>query len=170
MNADTMLQDIAATIYELPLSAVRERQDYPTLSCPLDIAILLIDCDTEIAVNGILGFLENRTGAHLEATIRALLAIGASRDAARLAAIQEIMRKHEVTWEKLRADFEGTREFQISSFSKLHGQESFATAVCEADPVSIFQGPKEEDVYQLLCDYLDARLDHLNAEIKTRRA
>lgn len=170
MNADTVLQDLATAIYELPLSAVRERPDYPALSSPLDIAILLIDCDTELAMNGILGFLENRTGAHLEATVGALLSIGAARAAAKLTAIQEIMRQYEVTWEKLRGDFAGTREFQISSFSTLHEQESFATAVSEADPVPIFQRQKEEDVYQLLCDYLDARLDELNAEIAKGRA
>lgn len=170
MNADTILQDIASKIYELPLSAVRERRGYPSLGSPLDIAILLIDCDTEIAMNGILGFLENSSGAHLDATIHALSAIGASREAAKLAAIQTIMREHGVTWVDLRGDFEGVLEFRISSFSELHGREVFAKAVCEADEVSIFQGPKEEDVYRLLCDYLDERLPQFNAEIKSRTA
>jgi hypothetical protein len=166
MNADTIIQEIGCRLYEPPLSAVRVRDDFPSLASPLDIAILLIDCDTEIAMNGLLGFLENLTGAHLDATVRALALIGAERTARQFADIQEIMRRHCVSWDGLRSDFKGSKEFEISSFSALHGREAFTREVSEISAVSLFQSGSVEDVYRLLCDYLDANLDQLNAEIQ----
>jgi hypothetical protein len=44
---------------------VRDEADYPDLDNPLHFAMLAIACDTEIAMNGMLGFLENMTGRHV---------------------------------------------------------------------------------------------------------
>ena len=122
MNAEEIIQDLAIKIYEKPLSQVREECNFPNLDSPLHLAMLLLDCDTEISMNGMLGFLENLTGRHLAPTIEALERIGAPKSAELLRAVQSCMKKHGVTWAKLRGDFEGTVEYQITSFRQLHGE------------------------------------------------
>lgn len=167
MTADVTLQELATRIYESPLSAIRRRSDFPDLRSPLDIAVLLIDCDTEIAMNGILGFLENSTGQHLESTASALTLIGAPQAAARLTAVRDLMRRHGVTWQNLREDFEKMSEYQVTSFRELHGRQEFARDVCEAAGTStLFESSLSEDVYGRLCDYLDSRIGFLASEIE----
>jgi len=170
MSADLLLQDLAVRIYEPPLSGVRDRDDYPDLRSPLDVAVLLIDCDTELAMNSVLGFLENSTGMHLDATIDALIAIGASLAAARLTAVRDVMRRHGVTWRMLRQDFERVSEFQITTFSDMHGRDAFAREVCEvAGAATLFESSPDEDVYRILCDYLDQRFELLTSEIERKK-
>jgi hypothetical protein len=173
MNADDLIQELAVQIYQAPLSSVRFENDYPDLGNPLHLAVLLIDCDTEIEVNGMLGFLENMTGRYLPKTIEALTIIDARTTAAILQSVQACMAKYGVSWERLRADFEGASEFQVTSFREMHGEEldSFVTEVGElAQGFSIFN-PRysAEDAYGALCRHLDARLGELRQEIDKRR-
>jgi hypothetical protein len=170
MTADATLQELATRIYESPLSAIRRRSDFPNLDSPLDIAVLLIDCDTEIAMNDILGFLENSTGEHLESTASALTLIGAPQAAARFTAVRDIMRRHGVTWQNLRDDFKTASEYQVTSFRELHGREEFIKEVCAAAGTSaLFESSPSEDVYSKLCDYLDSRIGVLASEIEKAR-
>jgi hypothetical protein len=174
MNADALLQELAVEIYQPLLSDLRDEADYPNLSNPLHVAVLLIDCDTEISMNGMLGFLENSTGRYLPETTEALKVIGAQKAAAVFQAIQACMVKHGVSWERLRSNFEGTTEFQVTSFRKLHGErlDSFATEVVGlVGHFSLFNTHySPEDAYGALCEYLDGRLDELRQEIDKRRA
>jgi len=173
VNADSLVQELAVRVYQQPLLGVRSETDYPSLSNPLHLAVLLIDCDTEIEMNGMLGFLENMTGRHLPETIEALHLIGAPKCAALFCSIQACMTKFGVSWQRLRADFEGTTEFEITSFRKMHGDrlDSFATEVGElASGFSLFSARSSpEDAYSALCTYLDSRLDELRQEINNRR-
>jgi hypothetical protein len=170
MNADMLIQELAVQVFQPPLSNVRSETDYPDLRNPLHLTVLLIDCDTEIEMNGILGFLENMTGRHLPATTEALRLIGVPKCAAIFYSIQACMTKHGVTWERLREDFGGTTEFQITSFRKMHGDqlEPFAAEVAElAQRFSLFDTRSSpEDAYSALCRYLDGRLDELRHEIE----
>ena len=62
MTADEIIQELGGKIYARPLSLVRDEPSYPDLANPLHLIILLVDCDTEVMMNGMLGFLENMTG------------------------------------------------------------------------------------------------------------
>jgi hypothetical protein len=170
MNADSLVQDLSVRIYEAPLSSVRKETDYPSLDNPLHLTVLFVDCNTEIEINGVLGFLENSTGRYLPELIEALDMIGAPKCAATFRSIQTCMTKHGVSWEQLRGDFDDTEEFQIASFRDLHGKQLdlFTTEVNKIAEgcISLFDSPDSpEDVYRALCDYLDDRLAELQQEI-----
>jgi hypothetical protein len=173
MNADSFIQELAVQIYEEPLSGIRSETDYPNLSNPLHLAVLLIDCDTEIEINGMLGFLENMTGPYLPETTEALRLIGATKCASLFSSIQACMRKHGVSWEQLRSDFDGVTEFQITSFRELHG-DRLSPFVKEVDELthsfSLFNANYSlEDAYSSLREYLDSRLNEFRQEIDKRR-
>lgn len=173
MTADAMIQDLADHIYQGPLSEVRHERDYPNLDNPLHLVILLIDCDTEIAMNGVLGFQENLTGQHLAKTTEALARVGAPKAAAIFAFIQAIMQKHGVTWQSLRGDFEGVEVFQISSFKELHGQgiDRFTDEVDTlTSGFSLVNTDSSENVYGALCAYLEDKTQQLSAEVEKRKA
>ena len=173
MTADSLVQELALQIYEPPLSGVRTETDYPNLKNPLHLIVLLIDCNTEIEINGILGFLENMTGRYLPEINEALQLIGAAKCAAIISSIQTCMAKYGVSWEGLRGDFDDTAEFQITSFSKMHGDQlsPFTTEIDElTHQFSLFDTHySPEDAYRALCSYLDGRLDELRQEIDMRR-
>ncbi|RPI74662.1 MAG: DUF4375 domain-containing protein [Desulfobacteraceae bacterium] len=173
MTADEIIQDLSIKIYSGPLSVVRHEPDYPDLENPLHLIVLLIDCDTEVQMQGMIGFLENNTGAHLGATIHALRLFGALKVSESLEKVQQCMRRHDVTWERLRGDFEGMTEFQITSFHELHGEtlDAFAQEVCDiAGGFELFNHESGEPVYDLLCAHLDLRIIRLREEIQKREA
>jgi len=66
MIGQDILNDIGLKSYEKPLSSIRVDPCWPSLGNPLHLAVLLVDFDTEVNMNGLLGFLENPTGAYLE--------------------------------------------------------------------------------------------------------
>lgn len=173
MTTDETIQYLGTKIYSGPLSAVRDEPDYPDLENPLHLIVLLIDCDTEVLMQGMIGFLENSTGAHLGATIQALRLISAHKVAESLEKVQQCMRRHDVTWERLRGDFEGMTEFQITSFHELHGEtlDAFVQEVCDtARGFELFNHESGEPVYDLLCTHLDPRIGRLREVIQKREA
>jgi hypothetical protein len=139
----------------------------------LHLAVLLIDCDTEIDMNGMLGFIENSTGQHLDRTAEALTLIGAPKSASLFQSVRSCMDQHGVTWQRLRNDFAGTAEYEISSFRELHGENLNGFAK-ELDALvghfSLFNTLySPEDSYAALCSYLDGRAQELQSEIERRR-
>jgi hypothetical protein len=173
MTADQLVWKLAVKVYEDPLVKVRSEPDYPNLGNPLHLVTLLIDADTEITMNSILGFLENMTGDHLSSTIEALDVIGAPKCAAVFRAVEECMKRHSVTWNRLRGDLADSEEFQVSSFRKPHqGLELFAKEVCELvrgfELFNTLYCP--EDAFGAICGYLESRLPQLNDEIERRVA
>lgn len=173
MNADAIIQKLAVEIYRSPLSKTRSEIDYPNLANPLHLAILLIDFDGEIEMNGILGFLENSTGRYLKQTIEALNLIGAPKSAALLDSVQSCLTKFGVTWESLRSDSAGIVEYQITSFRETHGESSdeWSEEVLRlSGNFCLFNAHYAlEDSYGSFCQYLDCMLDDLQTEIEKRK-
>jgi hypothetical protein len=167
MTADEAIQEVGGRMYDPPLVGIRYQEDYPDLQNPLHVIFLLTDCNIEIQMNGLLGFLENSTGEHLQATIDALSMIGAHQAAEDLRRISDCVSRHGVTWAGLRADFEGSKEFEITTFAKTHGDTlgPFTEELRSMAPdFDIFPHPSGEPVYDLLCAYIEPQLDRL-AEI-----
>ena len=139
-----------------------------------DLKVLLIDCDTEINMNGMLGFLENSSGQHLGKTVEALELIGSHKSAEVLRSVQECMGSHHVTWERLREDFEGHEAFEVTSFSELHGNalRDFADEIgnrfSEFDLFNTLYSL--EDAYSLLVKHLELISWKLNDEVSKRSA
>ena len=154
--------------YEERYCAIRRQPSWPSLANPLHVALLLTDFDTELSMDGILGFLENSTGAYLAQTIDAFRLIGAERTAATLIQIREAMRKHGVSHQALRSDFHGISEFQITSFSELHaGRDDFAAAVGQLADALYLYDRSGESPFSLLETYLEEHSDEMLAQLES---
>jgi hypothetical protein len=86
-TASEVLQALGGQLYRPPLSDLRDR--LPELPAALRVPWLIIDFDTELLMNGILGFVGNRPHA-LDGTIEALHAIGAQATATTLKGIRAL--------------------------------------------------------------------------------
>ena len=133
MSGEELLSYLGIRIYKKPLSNIRQQSNWPNLNSPLHVAVLLIDFDTEVCMNGILGFLENSTGAYFNQTIDACNLIGAKTTAQTMQQIHDTMAKHKISHHRLREPHKNTTEYQITSFAELHGSQlkTFANEVCE---------------------------------------
>jgi len=167
MSTDEILDSLAVQIYKPPLSKLRE--DLRSVPAVFRIPVLIIDFDTEVCMNSILGFLENSTGFYLADTIAAMEAIGARGTAATLRTIQQVMAEHRVTHERLRGDLARMQEWQISTFAECHGEELSQMADLvgrESKKLYIYDRMHDregEDVFVLLSAYIEQRRDELVA-------
>ena len=165
MTGEELLKRIGNP-YEEPILAVRDHPSWPNLSNPLHVALLLIDFDTELCMNGILGFLENSTGAYLDQTVDAFRLVGAEQTATTLSQIRDAMQRHSVSHQQLRSDFQGSSEFQITSFSQLHlGREDFAGAVGELANSLYVYDQSRESPFSLLEAYLEKQSAEMLAQL-----
>jgi hypothetical protein len=157
--------------YEKKYHRVRELSDWPNLQNPLHVTLLLCDFHTELCMNGILGFLENSTGAYLDETIEVCRLIGAGQTANTLIQIREAMHEHSVSHHRLREDFANTTEFEISSFSDTHpGREEFAEAVCGLARTLYLYDDRGEPFDSHLEDYLERHSDEMLDQLESIEA
>src|SRR5688572_21466314 len=89
------LDDLSVRLYEEPLQARWE--DRRRLPEVLRTVLLVIDFDTELHMNGLLGLIENSVGEFLPEMIAALDLVGAPATAAALRNAQDIMARHQIT-------------------------------------------------------------------------
>jgi hypothetical protein len=164
MSVAEILESLFVGVYEYPLAQLRD--DLKSIPAVLRIPILVIDLDTEVTINGMLGFLENSTGLYLVDTIEALEMIGAHKAADSLRAIQQIMSEHGVTVERLRGDLDKAELFEITNFLELHGEDLVPMAEqieCEARRLNVYD--PAEPAYDLLRAYLEGRRNELIAAL-----
>ncbi|OBY76423.1 hypothetical protein BBG47_27190 [Paenibacillus sp. KS1] len=70
MSGEEIVEHIATKIYDSDFSSIRENRGI--LPEVLKDIILLIDFDTEMNMNGIIGFIENGSGHYFNETLEAL--------------------------------------------------------------------------------------------------
>jgi hypothetical protein len=161
-----VISELSVLIYQKPLVHLREHiNSVPEV---FRVLMLIIDFDTEITMNGILCFLENYTGRYLNETIDAFLLIGATETANTLSVIRSIMKKYDITWEKLRGDFADSQEYEITSFRKLHEENAqrMAKEVLVIDNSLYIYHQNAEPVFDLLEKYIDRNRERLLQFIK----
>lgn len=113
------LDDLSVRIYEEPLQSCWEnRRQLPEV---LRTVLLLIDLDTELHMNGLLGLVENSVGEFLPEMIAALGNVGATKTAAALSSARDIMAKHGITHAMLRGNFADRQIYEVTNFRELHG-------------------------------------------------
>ncbi len=167
MSGQDILNDIGLKAYEKPLSTIRDLPTWPSLSEPLHVAILLIDFDTEVNMNGLLGFLENSTGAYLEQTIEACRMLGARQTADTLERVREVMGRHAVSHQRLREPHRHTTEYQITSFTELHGSslDDFADEVSRLEDLLYIHDRSQESPFPLLEAYAEQHATKIQSEL-----
>jgi hypothetical protein len=161
-----LIEALSIRIYEPPLSTARDRLH--EIAEALRVPILILDFDTELNMNGMLGFLENSTGLYFAETIEAFDKIGASETVSILREIEKTLEKHGVTPTKLRADFAGTQEYQITTFRDLHVDLGTLPNEVEEDAERLYVYGKvgaSEPVWSLLEVFVEENRPALFAEI-----
>ena len=164
-----IVDELSIRFYKSPLSKLRDR--LPDLPAAIRIPMLVIDFNTEVEMQGILGFLENSTGMFLNDTIDAFVEIGAMQTAKILAHIRTIMASYGVTPADLRADFDETTEIEVTSFEKLHGEDrsSMASEVDSAADALYLNRKGDEDVWGLLDTFVAKNKSELIDVIRDAR-
>lgn len=119
-SPSAFLDDLSVRIYENPLQACWE--DRRSLPEVLRTVLLLVDFDTELHMNGLLGLIENSVGEFLPEMIAALDSVGAKRTAAALRDAQGIMARHGITHAMLRGNFADRQVYEVTNFRELHGE------------------------------------------------
>jgi hypothetical protein len=168
VNVQDLIEDLMVKAYEEPLSNIRNLSRWPMLSDPLHLVILLIDFDTEVCMNGLLGFLENSTGAFLDETIQAFQHIGAQPTADILNRTREAMHRHGVSHHSLRAPLAQAQEFQITSFAQLHGPalRDFSAEVNQLSRALYLHDRSAQSPWPRIEEYLEPHLDRLQSELE----
>lgn len=164
-TAFELLEWFSIAIYEPPLSNLRDQMR--SLPSALSIPMLIIDFDTELIMQGILGFLENSTGLYLAETIEALDAVGAHGDASTLRSISAIMAEHGITVEQLRANVNRLELYEVTTFRKTHGEDLVPMTdriTREAERLSLYTGAQQ--VRDLLEPFVERHRDDLLAAIR----
>ncbi|MHA7966705.1 DMP19 family protein [Paenibacillus sp. CAU 1782] len=122
MSGEDIVGHIAINIYGKEYAHLRKSLDQVPIVFR-DI-VLLINLDTELSMNGILGFLENPSGAYFDQTIDALERILADKDFNIMKSIKNLLNSNGINVSSLRTNVNNLEEFQVSSFSRTHGRES----------------------------------------------
>jgi len=114
------IDQLAIHLYEEPLASLwADRRSLPET---VRTVALVIDYDTEVAINGINGLLENSIGEYLPEIIDALLAIGAERTASALRKSLQAIEAVGSSRKDLRDSVNAMGAWSISTFERTHGQ------------------------------------------------
>jgi hypothetical protein len=129
-----LVSELATRIYEPPLSHLRESGRIADVSNVVCAAMLVVDFETEVAMNGIVDFIGNSTGRYGGETALALEMIGCPNAAAALREILAVAAAAGMTHEAIQAERSALQPFAITSFSTLHGSK-WDAATGEIDTV-----------------------------------
>lgn len=125
---------------------------------------LVIDFDTEVSMNGILGFLENSSGQWLPETIEAFDVISANETAGILRRVHEAMNRHGISPSTLRAEVNAGQQYGVVSFRELHGakSEEMSREVLQiARELYVDNPAAQEEPWSLLYEYVGPRRQQL---------
>ncbi|MHA6533312.1 DMP19 family protein [Paenibacillus sp. BAC0078] len=157
LTAEEIVDSICSNIYEPDNVAAREA----VLESPgfLRDILLLIDLDTELTMNGILGFLENSSGRYLAETIEALKHIGAAEDARILEHIKQQLEANRPQRQKTPTLHE------ISSFQDRYilNAEVLDGILREAD--GLYLNTPDRNIFDNLIHYLSQNRHLLDEEL-----
>lgn len=161
-----LVEALSIRIYEPPLFTALDRRS--EIAEALRVPILVLEFDTEVSMNGMLGFLENSAGLYFAETIEAFGKIGATATVSVLYSIKNTLDRHGVTPSSLRADFTATQEFQITTFRELHGDMGTMPQEVQEDAqrLYLYAGPNtSEPVWALLEEFVERNRDQILDEI-----
>jgi len=146
-----LIEHVAGVMYTEEARAIRNSiEELPEM---LRIIIWIIDFDTELTMNGILGFLENSSGRYLSETVAALQLIGATKDAALLKEIEKQVEKINVET-KIELN-----PYQVTSFEDRHSINEEALKKIEELADRLYLNSDDRNVFGYLVTYLS---DHWN--------
>lgn len=141
-TAEDIVNEVCRNLYEAQgQEAMEHLHELPEL---LQDIILLIELDTELSINGIIGFLENRTGRYLDETIDCLRRIGALEDYEALSAIKGQLQKIGIDTEGMRSSVNALQQNAITNAASLH-EHDLCDIVETAEQLYLYQ---DRDLFQ----------------------
>jgi hypothetical protein len=164
--ANEMLDYISERIYLEGTHRLRDEEVFNNLPRLLKDIFLLIDFDTELNMNGILGYLENSTGKYIDETIEVLLRIGALKDGNALRSIMKILSDYRLSTGDLHNNLLNTMEYQIISFIQTHrinDIDFYDRIQQEADNLYLYN--QDTNIFDILISYIESNKQHLIDEI-----
>jgi hypothetical protein len=120
---EDLLTQLSIKVYEPPLSELRDSGAIADLSRPISVVMLIIDFETEVAMNGIADFIGNSTGRHAAETVLALERVGCADEAALLERILAVASRAGMTHESMQADRADLASSTVASFNRVHGSK-----------------------------------------------
>ncbi|WP_379159147.1 DUF4375 domain-containing protein [Paenibacillus sp. sgz5001063] len=158
LSAEEIVDSVCSNIYEPEYAATREA----VLKSPgfLREIMLLIDLDTELTMNGILGFLENSSGQYLLETIQALQHIGAAEDAEIL---EQIKQQLDTTPAQRKAS---PSLYEISSFQDRYTLNAEVLDGILHKAEGLYLNTPDRNIFDNLVGYLSANRHLLDEELK----
>lgn len=167
-TGEEIINHLATRIYAEDMMPRHDKKVFQQFPIALQTIILIIDFDTEVAINSILGFLENSTGLYLYETIDAFDRIEANKTATILRDIVSVMSKYKTSVEDLRVNVNNQTLYSISSFSQTHGEQASKMAD-EIDLVTfnLYKEETVEKVFSLLANYIEHWKDNLIQHFRT---
>jgi len=157
LSGEDIVERIASHMYEDEFLSLRENLEL--IPEVLKDIILIIDFDTELTMNGIVGFLENSSGFYL--TLDAFKRIQLFQDLEVLNRIKSILLENGVMLETLREHVNNLTEYQVASFLEIHGKELssvFQSIENEADQLYLY---RNDDIFKQLFFYVEANKEKL---------
>ncbi|MFB6362676.1 DUF4375 domain-containing protein [Paenibacillus elgii] len=156
-SADEIIDHVASNMYSRENIQLKDEEVFFKLPALLRDIVLLVDFDTELNMNGILGFLENSTGKYLNETIEVLERIGAVHDANALIDIKRILGNYNLSTGQLHRDLQDLEPYEINHFEQAHtiaDDEFFAKIQHAAEKLTI--DSQEENIFDHLIAYTEA--------------
>ncbi|ADG69745.1 hypothetical protein Plim_3934 [Planctopirus limnophila DSM 3776] len=166
LTSRELIERLSTRIYEPAFCKARDQ--IFAVPSSLRVVILVLDFDTEVNMQGMLGFLENSTGRYISETIESFHQIGAHATAKVLQNIHGILETHGISTSQLRSDFDRTTLYQVTSFNELHGDLGSLPKEVERESQRLYvyaESGCSEDVWSLLDSFVDANRPGILAEL-----
>jgi len=156
LSAEDIIGQISLRLYEQENFHIRDNEIFSSLPMVLRDIIFIIDLDTEITMEGILGFLENSTGLFLEDTILTLERIKANEDQSVMSSIRDILKKYNVSTYDLKENVNKGNLYDISVFSKTHGSQYDEMAEeISAEAEKLYLNRESGNIFNYLIEYVE---------------
>ncbi|MGG3307802.1 DUF4375 domain-containing protein [Paenibacillus lautus] len=159
-SAEDIVGEVCTNLYKEEGSKVKE--DFISLPIWLQDIILLIEFDTELAMSGIVGFLENSTGLMLDETIDTLKRINAIDDYRVMNKIKEILKKNGIEIKVLRENINRRSEYEVLKSQEVH-ELNFEEIINEETNLYLYQ---DRNIFEYLFEYIDLNRTELLTDIR----
>ncbi|MBP3952889.1 DMP19 family protein [Halalkalibacter suaedae] len=167
-SGEEIINEIALNLYNDENNHLTQKDVFYKLPVVIRDIILVINLDTELNMQGILGFLENSTGLFLGDTIDTLQRIQAKEDYEILKAINSILEQNNVSTQDLRNNVDNQMEYSITSFSETHSSkyDAMVLEISEvADKLYLYDG--DRNLFDYLIQYVDINKNDLVGELNS---
>ncbi|MCK9860652.1 DUF4375 domain-containing protein [Paenibacillus sp. ATY16] len=162
ISANDLIDHVCTNRYNKEIYYKNDKEVFKKLPEVLQDIILLIDLDTELNMNGLLGFAENSSGRYLDETIKVLERIGAVNDANALQEIKDILKEYGASTHILNHDIQLVQQYEVQVFAQTHQifDDEFYDRIQKAEE-KLYVYANQGNVFDHLTVYIEANKKEL---------